>query len=48
MCLISTYIDLNQEILVVKSPRCRDELPINLKPDSYNGGIDEIDLYGQR
>lgn len=48
MCLISTYIDLNQEILVVKSPRCRDELPINIKPDSYNGGIDEIDLYGQR
>lgn len=48
MCLIGTYIDLNQEILVVKSLRCRDELPINLKPDSYNGGIDEIDLYGQR
>ncbi|KAJ4705834.1 Molybdenum cofactor sulfurase [Melia azedarach] len=48
MCLISTYIDLKQEIFSVESPHCRDKLQINLKQDSVNSGIEEVDVQAQR
>lgn len=48
MCSISTYIDLNKGIMFVESPRCRAKLEINLKTDSYPGGMEEIELRAQR
>lgn len=48
MCFITTFIDLNQEIMFVESPHCRDKLSINLKPDSNHGGREEIDMHAQR
>jgi molybdenum cofactor sulfurtransferase len=48
MCSISAYIDLNKGIMFVESPRCREKLEINLKTDSYPGGIEEIELHAQR
>ncbi|CAO2815208.1 unnamed protein product [Amaranthus hypochondriacus] len=48
MSLISTSIDLNQGILFVKSPRCKTELQIPLKLESYFGETEEIDLHGHR
>ena len=48
MSLISTYIDLNQGILFVKSPRCKTELQIPLKLESYFGETEEIGLHGHR
>lgn len=34
MCSISTFIDLNQGILFVYSPHCKDRLPIDPMLDS--------------
>ncbi|XP_031275116.1 molybdenum cofactor sulfurase-like isoform X1 [Pistacia vera] len=48
MCFITTFIDLDQQIMFVESPRCRDKFSINLKPDSDNGGREEINLCAQR
>ncbi|CAK7355477.1 unnamed protein product [Dovyalis caffra] len=48
MCSISTYIDLSTGRMFVESPRCRAKLQINLKTDSYPGGIEEIKLRGHR
>ncbi|KAH7557794.1 hypothetical protein JRO89_XS11G0221900 [Xanthoceras sorbifolium] len=48
MCLIRTSIDLKQEILFVESPHCKVKLSINLKPESYTGGREEIDMHAQR
>ncbi|KAK9937512.1 hypothetical protein M0R45_014295 [Rubus argutus] len=48
MCFISTFIDLDQKILFVESPRCQVRLPINFMSNSCNGGREEINLHGQR
>ncbi|KAK9275964.1 hypothetical protein L1049_023239 [Liquidambar formosana] len=48
MRLISTFIDINQRILFVESPRCKVKLPINLQSDSYYGGKEDMDLHAQR
>ncbi|KAK0597739.1 hypothetical protein LWI29_028205 [Acer saccharum] len=48
MCLVRTSVDLKQEILFVESPHCAVKLSINLKPDSYTGGREEIDVLAQR
>ncbi|KAJ0043290.1 hypothetical protein Pint_17724 [Pistacia integerrima] len=48
MCFITTFIDLDQQIMFVESPCCRDKLSINLEPDSDNGGREEINLRAQR
>ncbi|XP_009361810.2 molybdenum cofactor sulfurase isoform X1 [Pyrus x bretschneideri] len=48
MCFISTFIDLNEGILFVESPRCQARLPINILTDSCNGVREEIKLNGQR
>ncbi|XP_011012124.1 PREDICTED: molybdenum cofactor sulfurase isoform X2 [Populus euphratica] len=48
MCSVSAYIDLNKGIMFVESPRCREKMEINLKADSYPGGIEEIELHAQR
>ncbi|XP_011012128.1 PREDICTED: molybdenum cofactor sulfurase isoform X6 [Populus euphratica] len=47
MCSVSAYIDLNKGIMFVESPRCREKMEINLKADSYPGGIEEIELHAQ-
>ncbi|KAF5730824.1 molybdenum cofactor sulfurase [Tripterygium wilfordii] len=48
MCLLSTFIDLSQEIMFVESPHCPVKLEINLKANSYRAAIEEIDMHGQR
>ncbi|XP_043688948.1 molybdenum cofactor sulfurase isoform X2 [Telopea speciosissima] len=47
MCLISTFIDLSQGILVVDSPRCNLKLQINTKSDPSHG-VKEVELQAQR
>ncbi|XP_057461598.1 molybdenum cofactor sulfurase isoform X2 [Actinidia eriantha] len=48
MCFISTFIDLNQGILFVESPRCKVKLQIRLETDLSTAGRDELGLYSQR
>ncbi|XP_015882118.3 molybdenum cofactor sulfurase isoform X1 [Ziziphus jujuba] len=48
MCSISTFIDINQGILFVESPRCKDRLHINLMLDSCNSEKEEIHNHGHR
>ncbi|XP_042482522.1 molybdenum cofactor sulfurase isoform X2 [Macadamia integrifolia] len=47
MCLISTFIDLTQGILVVESPRCNMKLQINTESDPSHG-VKEVELQSQR
>ncbi|XP_010272265.1 PREDICTED: molybdenum cofactor sulfurase isoform X4 [Nelumbo nucifera] len=47
MCVISTFIDLNQGVLLVESPHCKEKLQINLESDSY-GVKEEMVLHAQR
>uniref|UniRef100_A0A2P2KNM0 Uncharacterized protein MANES_06G173000 n=1 Tax=Rhizophora mucronata TaxID=61149 RepID=A0A2P2KNM0_RHIMU len=48
MFFISTFIDLNQGVMIVESPRCSVKLQINLKTDSCLHGREEITMHGQR
>ncbi|KAL5545083.1 hypothetical protein UlMin_008867 [Ulmus minor] len=48
MCFISTFVDLNQGVLYVESPRCKEKLPIKLNLNTSNGGREEIKVHGQR
>ncbi|GLU17991.1 hypothetical protein SLE2022_343150 [Rubroshorea leprosula] len=51
MSLISTFIDLNKEIMFVKSPHCKTKLLIKLNSNSNqyrSNGTEEIYLHGQR
>ncbi|KAF3438269.1 hypothetical protein FNV43_RR21030 [Rhamnella rubrinervis] len=48
MCSISTFIDLNEGILFIESPRCKDRLPINLVLDSCYSEKEEINAHGHR
>ncbi|XP_050223530.1 molybdenum cofactor sulfurase isoform X2 [Mercurialis annua] len=47
MCFISTSIDLNQGIMFVESPRCRQKLKINLSTDSDPAAKEEIELHAK-
>ncbi|OWM89521.1 hypothetical protein CDL15_Pgr024269 [Punica granatum] len=46
--LISTFIDLSRGILVVKTPRCKDKLEIDIGPDSQKHARDQINLHARR
>ncbi|XP_048228629.1 molybdenum cofactor sulfurase isoform X2 [Ricinus communis] len=48
MCFISTFIDLNQGVMFVESPRCRGKLQINLSTDSFSAAKEEIELNAKR
>ncbi|KAJ8898630.1 hypothetical protein K2173_004614 [Erythroxylum novogranatense] len=48
MCLISTFIDLDQGMMFVESPRCSGKLQINLQTGSCLGMREEIIMHGQR
>ncbi|KAA3467858.1 molybdenum cofactor sulfurase isoform X1 [Gossypium australe] len=48
MFLIKTFINLNQQILSVESPRCKRKLQIKLDSDSYLPGKEEFYLQSQR
>ncbi|XP_022734956.1 molybdenum cofactor sulfurase-like isoform X8 [Durio zibethinus] len=48
MSLISTFIDLNQQILSVESPCCEGKLQIKVDSDSYLCGKEEFYLHSQR
>lgn len=49
MSLISTSIDLQQGILFVESPRCKEGLQINFKSNTSNGSTGEnFHIHGQR
>ena len=45
MSLISTFIDLEEGLLVVESARCKDKLYIKIKSNSYNPRSDEFDAH---
>ncbi|KHG03032.1 Molybdenum cofactor sulfurase -like protein [Gossypium arboreum] len=48
MFLIKTFINLNQQILSVESPRCKRKLQIKLDSNSYLPGKEEFYLQSQR
>ncbi|KAF6170534.1 hypothetical protein GIB67_031942 [Kingdonia uniflora] len=48
MCLVSTFIDLTQGILVVESPRCEMKLKIILEKDPYYGKKQNVELRSKR
>lgn len=48
MCLISTYINLEQGLLCVESPRCKAKLQIGLELDSNCSVMEEMDMHSQR
>ncbi|KAK6934806.1 Molybdenum cofactor sulfurase, C-terminal, partial [Dillenia turbinata] len=48
MRLVSTYIDLNCNILFINSPHCKEKLKIELKSSSLTGGKQEINLNARR
>ncbi|XP_022717462.1 molybdenum cofactor sulfurase-like isoform X3 [Durio zibethinus] len=48
MSLINTFINLNQKMLSVESPRCEGKLQIKLDSDSYLCGKEEFYLHSQR
>ncbi|OMO53429.1 Aminotransferase, class V/Cysteine desulfurase [Corchorus olitorius] len=48
MSLINTFINLNQQMLLVDSPRCKGKLQIKLDSDSNLCGKEEIYLHTQR
>ncbi|XP_013587006.1 PREDICTED: molybdenum cofactor sulfurase isoform X1 [Brassica oleracea var. oleracea] len=45
MSLISTFIDLEEGLLVVESSRCKDKLYIKIKSNSYNPRSDKFDAH---
>ncbi|KAF8024489.1 hypothetical protein BT93_F1612 [Corymbia citriodora subsp. variegata] len=48
LCSISAFVDLNQALLTVESPHCKEKLVINIKSDSNHHTEDEIGLHAQR
>ncbi|KAL8144553.1 hypothetical protein V2J09_017585 [Rumex salicifolius] len=48
MCLINTYINLEQGMLCVESPRCKAKLQIVLELDSNFSVKEEMDMHSQR
>ncbi|XVF18302.1 hypothetical protein REPUB_Repub11eG0009600 [Reevesia pubescens] len=48
MSLITTFINLNQQMLSVESPRCEGKLHIRIDSDSYLCGKEEFYLNSQR
>lgn len=48
MSLISTFIDLEEGLLSVKSARCKDKLHIRIKSDLYNARSDEFDSHANK
>ncbi|XP_021288794.1 molybdenum cofactor sulfurase isoform X2 [Herrania umbratica] len=48
MSLINTFINLNQLMLSVESPRCKGKLQIKLDSDSYLCGKEELYMHNQR
>ncbi|KAK6270322.1 hypothetical protein POUND7_007427 [Theobroma cacao] len=48
MSLINTFINLNQLMLSVESPRCKGKLQIKLDSNSYLHGKEELYMHNQR
>ncbi|XP_078437514.1 molybdenum cofactor sulfurase (LOS5) (ABA3) isoform X2 [Wolffia australiana] len=48
MSKVSTFIDLNQKMLILESPNCVDKLQIPLEPTDGDSQRGELDVYGQR